>query len=301
MASSARLWDNHETGGRTIMRLGYLTTYHDSVVEVASRIGFDGLELQSNSWGDPPPSTVTAARTRCAGARDRLEEAGITVTALGLYGNHITSKPNVVRKQFAAVMNVGDVLGCDTIATLVGRLDDSTIVEHKSTYKKVFGPIAKMAEDRGFKIAFENWTGFHGYPFRGTNIAYRPEAWDFMFEHVDSDALGLEYDPSHLHFQMMDYVGLVHRYAEKIFHVHAKDTEIFWDRLRADGVFSSGWWRFRVPGWGEINWTKFISALQDVGYDGGIAIEHEDGVYSGKRFEEGLQLGYNTLAPLMVR
>lgn len=283
------------------MKLGFLTTYSDAMVEVASRIGFDGLELQSNSWGDPPPNTPTAAKTRCAGARDRLHEAGIAVTALGLYGNHITAKPSALRKHFAAVMNIGDVLGCDVIATLVGRLPNTGLAEHAAAIKKVFGPIAQMAEDRGFRIAFENWSGFHGYPFHGTNIAYRPEAWDMIFETVDSPAVGLEFDPSHLHFQMMDYQTLVYNYGERIFHVHAKDTEIFHDKLAENGIFSSGWWRFRVPGWGEIEWTGFISALQDVGYNGGIAIEHEDSVYSGDRFEEGLQLGYNTLAPLLVR
>ncbi|MBN1343271.1 MAG: sugar phosphate isomerase/epimerase [Phycisphaerae bacterium] len=283
------------------MKLGFLTRYSDHVVEVARRIGFDGLELQAGSWGDPPPSTATAARTRCTGARDHLREAGITVTALGLYGNHLVGKPSVARKQFASVMNVGDVLGCKVIASLVGRLPNTTLSENMSAFKKIFGPIAKMAHDRGFKIAFENWSGFHGYPFHGTNVAYRPEAWDMLFDAVDSPALGLEFDPSHLHFQMMDYVKLVHRFGKKIFHVHAKDTEIFRDKLEENGIFSSGWWRFRVPGWGEINWMKFISALQDVGYDGGIAIEHEDGVYSGDRFDEGLQLGYNTLAPLLAR
>jgi sugar phosphate isomerase/epimerase len=284
-----------------MMKLGFLTPYRDHVVEVASRIGFDGIELQASSWGDPPPSTPTAAKTRCAGARDRLREAGIRVTALGFYGNHITAKPSVLRKQFAAVMNIGDALDCHVICSLVGRIPDAKIADHVAALKKVFAPIAKMAEDRGFKIAFENWSGFGGYPFRGTNIAYCPEGWDLIFNTIGSEAVGIEFDPSHLHFQMMDYVALVHRYGKKIFHVHAKDTEIFYEKLRRDGIFSSGWWRFRVPGWGEINWTRFISALQDVGYSGGIAIEHEDPIYSGQRFEEGLQLGYNTLAPLLVR
>lgn len=230
-----------------------------------------------------------------------MKEAGITVTALGFYGNHITAKPGTLRKEFAAVMNIGDYLGCKVITSLVGRLENLSIEDHMPIFKKVFGPIARMAEDRGYKIAFESWSGFHGYPFHGTNIAYCPAAWDMIFEAVDSPAIGLEFDPSHLHFQMMDYVGLVRRYGQKIFHVHAKDTEILRDRLSTNGIFSSGWWRFRIPGWGEINWTKFISALHDVGYKGGIAIEHEDPVFSGARFEEGLQLGYNTLAPLLVR
>jgi sugar phosphate isomerase/epimerase len=283
------------------MKLGFLTQYSDHIVEVAARIGFDGLELHTSSWGTPAPSTLSAAKTRCAGARDHLREAGITVTALAFYGNHIAAKPGALRKEFAAIMNLGDCLGCKVIATLVGRLPETPIEEHVQAFKKVFGPIAQMAEDRGYKIAFENWSGFRDYPFHGTNIAYRPAAWDMLFEAVDSPAIGLEFDPSHLHFQMMDYVSLARCYGQKIFHVHAKDTEIFREKLASNGIYSGGWWRFRIPGWGEINWARFISALQDAGYTGGIAIEHEDPVYSGERFEEGLQLGYNTLAPLLVR
>lgn len=282
------------------MRLGFLTSYSDQMVEAANRIGFDGLQLQADSWGDPPPSSATAAKTRCAGARDRLDQAGIAVTSLGVYGNHITAKPGALRKQFAAVMNLGDALDCKVISTLVGRLPDTTLADHASAFKKIFGPVAKMAEDRGFRIAFENWTGFRGYPFKGTNVSYRPEGWDMMFNAVDSPALGLEFDPSHFVFQRIDYVRLVHEYAEKIFHVHAKDTEIDDDKLGREGIFSEGWWRFRVPGWGEVDWMRFLSALNDIGYEGGVAIEHEDPVFTDDRFEEGLQLGYNTLRPLIV-
>ncbi len=282
------------------MRLGFLTSYTDQMVETASHIGFDGLQLQADSWGDPPPSSATAAKTRCAGARDRLEQAGIEVTSLGSYRNHIASKPGALRKHFAAVMNLGDALDCKVISALVGRLPESSLSEHASAFKKTFGPVATMAEDRGFRIAFENWSGFRGYPFEGTNVAYRPEGWDMMFEAVDSPALGLEFDPSHLCFQHIDYVRLVHEYGEKIFHVHAKDTEIDDDKLRREGIFSEGWWRFRVPGWGQIDWTAFLSALYDIDYDGGIAVEHEDEVFSEDRFEEGLQLAYNTLRPLIV-
>ncbi len=283
------------------MKLGFLTSYSDHVVEVAKRIGFTGLELHANSWGTPPPTTIAAAKTRCAGAHDRLREAGIAVTALAFYGNHITAKPANLRKDFAAVMNIGDCLGCKIITTLVGRVPTMSLEEHMPLFKKVFGPIAQMAEDRGYKIGFENWSGFKAYPFQGTNIAYRPTAWDMMFETVDSPAIGLEYDPSHLCFQMMDYVGLIRQYGSRIVHVHAKDTEILRDNLSANGIFSNAWWRFRVPGWGEIQWTKVISALHDAGYKAGIAIEQEDPVFSGDRFEEGLQLGYNTLAPLLAR
>jgi sugar phosphate isomerase/epimerase len=282
------------------MKLGFLTQYSDHMAQVAARIGFDGLELHASSWGTPPPSTVAAAKTRCAGARDHLANSGIEVTALAWYGSHIAGKPNVVRKEFAAVMNLGDCLGCRVISTLVGRFPDMKLEEHIPAFKKVFGPVAQMAEDRGYRIAIENWSGFRAYPFHGTNIAYSPQAWDMMFDAVDSPAIGLEFDPSHLHFQMMDYVALARKYGQKIFHVHAKDTEILHDNLALNGIFGNGWWRFRIPGWGGIDWRRFISALHDVDYQGGIAIEHEDPVFSGDRFDEGLQLGYNTLRPLVI-
>lgn len=136
---------------------------------------------------------------------------------------------------------------------------------------------------------------------QGVNIAYTPEHWDKMFDAVPSPALGLEFDPSHLCWQGIDYLWAVRQYADRIYHIHAKDTEILVERRNQCGNLApGGWWRYRIPGWGEINWTKFISALCEIGYAGGIAIEHEDPIFIGERRVEGLILGYKHLSERLV-
>ena len=120
-----------------------------------------------------------------------------------------------------------------------------------------------------------------------------------MFDAVPSKALGLEFDPSHLVWQGIDWAAALTRFASKVYHVHAKDTEILKDRLAADGFFSAGWWRYRLPGYGCVDWHRFTSMLKEQGYDGGVCVEHEDPVFSGKRRVEGLEKAYACLRPLM--
>ncbi|MDP6381002.1 MAG: sugar phosphate isomerase/epimerase, partial [Phycisphaerae bacterium] len=116
---------------------------------------------------------------------------------------------------------------------------------------------------------------------------------------VPSAALGLEFDPSHFVWQGMDYLAAVRKFASRIHHVHAKDTEVLSDVLLREGIFSRGWWRYRIPGFGEVDWPAFISTLKEVGYDGAVTVENEDPVFSGSRSLDGIRLGYNHLRPLI--
>jgi sugar phosphate isomerase/epimerase len=164
---------------------------------------------------------------------------------------------------------------------------------------------------------------------KGENIAYSPEIWKAMFEAVPADNLGLELDPAHMVWQGIDYIKAIYDFGHKIFHTHAKDMEIRRDVLARCGIygilfdkvddFGHGWWRGRAPGWGEVNWHRFITALLDVGYTGNIDIEHEDPVFAKaanlgveineesdiinnySTEESGLILGYNTLSVLIPK
>jgi sugar phosphate isomerase/epimerase len=122
-----------------------------------------------------------------------------------------------------------------------------------------------------------------------------------MFERVPSPALGLEFDPSHLVWQGIDYMQALRDFKDKVYHSHAKDTEMLEDNVRREGILGihHNCWRYRIPGYGVINWARYISGLIEIGYDGGIAIEHEDPVFSGPRFEEGLVRGFYVLNPLI--
>ena len=141
-------------------------------------------------------------------------------------------------------------------------------------YKKVFEDLVKFAEDRGVKIAIENC------PMGGWNLAFSPSMWNVLFELIPTDHLGLNFDPSHLVWQFIDYIKAIRDFRNKIFHVHAKDTEILYDKLADGGIYSRGWWRYRIPGWGEIDWRVLISTLLESGYDFVLSIEHEDPIFS---------------------
>ncbi|MBC8075633.1 MAG: sugar phosphate isomerase/epimerase, partial [Chloroflexales bacterium] len=130
------------------------------------------------------------------------------------------------------------------------------------------------------------------------NMGGSPDTWDAMFAAVPSPALGLEFDPSHRFWQGIDHLRALHEYPDRIYHVHAKDTELLPERRYRAGINDTSF-RFRIPGYGGIDWTTFIAALDEIGYSGGVAIEHEDPIYSGARFDEGLTRGWQTLFPLI--
>jgi len=132
----------------------------------------------------------------------------------------------------------------------------------------------------------------------GTNLAYCPAAWDAMFEAFPGGTLGLNLDPSHLHWLGIDIERAVRDYGDRIFHVHAKDTEIVGDELYRRSILSLGvgWQKGRMPGRGEIDWAGFVGALRDAGYDGVVSVENED---EDIDVEAGFELARDTLRPLL--
>jgi sugar phosphate isomerase/epimerase len=142
----------------------------------------------------------------------------------------------------------------------------------------------RFAAAHKVKIAFENWTA--------TNIQHLGH-WQRVFELVPDANVGLNFDPSHLFWQQIDYLEAVERFGPRIFHTHAKDTEVLEHRRREVGVNGGGWWRYVIPGYGEIDWGVYISRLRRVGYDGVLSIEHEDSTLGR---EEGFRKGQRHLA-----
>jgi sugar phosphate isomerase/epimerase len=113
-----------------------------------------------------------------------------------------------------------------------------------------------------------------------------------MWEIIPDDHFGLNLDPSHLILQMIDEVRVVRDFKERIFHVHAKDLAIDREGLYQNGVLSQGmgWQIPRLPGLGDVEWGKFLSALYQVGYDYVISIEHEDRAF--EKSEELIKRGF---------
>lgn len=167
------------------------------------------------------------------------------------------------------------------------------LADNVALYKEVYAPIAELAAEKKVRIGFENWPAqLFG---EGGNLSATPQSWELMFNALPSDFIGLEFDPSHLMWQWIDPYQAAKDFAKHLFMVHLKDTEIFYDKLKRVGNHGGGWWTYRLPGFGELDWHKFFTVLYNAGYKGNMVIEHEDPVFSRDRWAEGLYLSGNFL------
>lgn len=173
-------------------------------------------------------------------------------------------------------------------------------------------PLTQHAADRGVKLPAENcpMEGWHpdGYP---ASLACSPELWDWMTGRL---GFGLTYDPSHLPWLGSDPPdALQHALkADMIGHVQAKDIQIDERKRTRYGVFGktvgrtsptdTGWWQYRIPGLGQLDWETIINTLHAAGYDGHIAVEHEDPEWGGtlEKTLQGLQMAADNLRPLIA-
>lgn len=212
-----------------------------------------------------------------------LAKYDLKFSSLGYYPNPLHPDPEhraMVIDHLKKVILAAEKLGVPIVGTFVGRDKSKTMEDNLENFKVVWPPIVKYAAEHNVKIAIENcpmifsndeWPG-------GANLAISPGVWRKMFEIIPDDNFGLNLDPSHLIWQFIDYVRVVYEFGERIFHVHAKDLRIDYEGLYQNGVMSAGmgWQIPRLPGLGDVDWGKFISALYGVGYDYVISIEHED-------------------------
>lgn len=279
------------------MQLGFLTSSVEDV-EKAARLGFDAVELNIRALGDPADGALEQARVEQV--RLLCAQHHVTITALAYYDMAFQPPAeSAVQRVYEHVFDVATALGVQVVTSMSGFDASRDWAGNLQLFAERFGPVAQLAEGRGLRVAFENWMGFWGHlPFKPMNMGGSPDTWDAWFQAVPSPALGIEFDPSHLYWQGIDHLRALREYKDRIYHVHAKDTEMLLERRYRGGV-NGDYFRFRIPGFGEINWPAFISALDEIGYTGGIAIEHEDPIYSGERFDEGLVRGRQLLYPLI--
>lgn len=279
------------------MQLGFLTGDIADIAR-AAQLGFDAVELNVRAIGDPAVEALD--RQTVADVRSLRERHGVALTALAYYD--LAFQPpaeDAVVRAYERVFDAAAQLGVHTITSMSGFDAGRDWQGNIQLFAERFGPIAELAERRGVRVAFENWMGFWGrLPFRPLNMGGSPDTWDAWFSVVPSRALGIEFDPSHLYWQGVDHLRALREYQDRIYHVHAKDTEMLPERRYRGGV-NGDYFRFRIPGYGEIDWAAFISTLDEISYQGGVAIEHEDPIYTGVRFEEGLIRGWQTLHPLI--
>ena len=277
------------------MKLGLFTAAFgerplEDVARWAAGAGFEALEVLC-----PPGAPLDV-------------EVELEISALSYYPNNLDPDDGAREAAHAhlrAVIDAAQRLGVGLVCTFAGADPSKTLDENLERFREVWPPLVGYADERGVRIAIENcpmvyersrWPG-------GTNLAYCPAAWDAMFEAIPSPALGLNLDPSHLLWLQIDYERAVRDYGNRIFHVHAKDTEIRRDELYRRSILSAGWgWQAgRMPGRGEIDWGRFVGALRDVGYKGAVSVEHEDEDFEGSAelLERGFLAARDALEPVL--
>lgn len=245
-------------------------------------------------------------KTRSIEIRKMLSDYGLIISSLAYYPNPLHPDPEhreIVITHLKKVIQAAALLEVPVVGTFIGKDKNKTVPQNLEDYAKIWPPIVKFAKERGIKIGIENCPMLFSYDEwpGGNNLASTPAIWRKMWEIIPDDNFGLNLDPSHLILQMIDYERVVREFSNKIFHVHAKDLHIDTEGLYNNGVLSQGmgWQVPRLPGLGDVNWAKFISALTAARYDYVISIEHEDRVYEGDEelVKRGFYLSRDVLAP----
>jgi sugar phosphate isomerase/epimerase len=215
-----------------------------------------------------------------------MADAKVQISALGYYPNPLA--PNREESELATshlrkVIQAAAMLGLSTVNTFIGRDWTRSVDDNWPRLLEVWKPLVKFAEGNGIRIGIENcpmlfsrdeWPG-------GKNIATSPKIWRRLFADIGSESLGLNYDPSHMVWQQMDYLRPMREFKDRLFHVHAKDVRIDRERLDDVGILAHPleYHVPKLPGLGEVDWGRFFSVLTDTGYRGPVCVEVEDRAY----------------------
>ena len=216
------------------------------------------------------------------------KEKNVEISSLAFYPNTMDGdlekrKANI--EHLKKVIAASQKLGIGMVTTFIGRDHTKSVEENLKLFEEIWPDIIRFAEELQVKVAIENcpmlfdetqWPG-------GQNLATTPKIWRRMFEIIPSGNFGLNYDPSHFVWQMMDYIKPMYEFRDRIFHVHYKDIKLYKDRLDNVGTmaYPLEYMAPKLPGLGDVDWEKYVSALTDIGYNGYTCIEVEDKSFEG--------------------
>ena len=305
------------------MRIGFITSCLpelklELVASCAAGIGYQALEVAAWPRAGDRPFAVThldVDETLATGgdhAASVLRSHGLEICSVAYYDNNLDPDPaarRAVNAHVAKCIDAAALIGAPTVGTFIGRDWTRTVAANLREAEEIFKPLVDRAGQRGVKIVIENCVmqTWHpdGYP---GNLAYSPELWEWMF----AQGLYLNFDPSHLLWLGIDPLAVIEPYADRIALAQAKDIELSAERrnrygwpgkaIGGDGGHEAGWWRYRMPGLGQVDWSALIGKLRQAGYDGVLSVEHEDPEQSGtpEKVRAGLEIAYRTLRPLIA-
>jgi sugar phosphate isomerase/epimerase len=307
------------------VKLGFLTSSmpERSLEQIAAWAGANGYEaLELAAWPQLGDRPFTASHVRADAfddaeaerVRSALDEHGLVLSALAYYDNNLSpdaAERETYHAHLRACIDAAAALGGVHVGTFIGRNPGRSVAENLREAERVFPPLVEYAGERGVRLMIENCVmeGWHpdGYP---GNLAYSPELWEWMFEL----GLYLNFDPSHLLWLGIDPVEALKPYVDRVVHAHAKDAETFPAKRNRYGFFGRistreedpwdmGWWRYRIPGLGQVDFRAYVDTLKEGGFDGVLSVEHEDPELGGspELVEAGLRAAHEHLHGLVIQ
>ncbi len=306
------------------MKLGFVsaildTWSYEEMMDFASEQGFECVEVACWPQGKAERryagvSHIDAERVLqddeyAKHIQDYSNEKHVEISSLAYYPNTMDSN---LEKRDAAVNHLKNLilashkLGVGMVTTFIGREQTKTVEENLELLKEIWPSIIRLAEENDVKVAIENCPMLFGadqWP-GGQNLMTTPKIWREVFKILDSDNLGINYDPSHFVWQMIDYIKPIYEFKNKIFHVHYKDIKVYPARLNDCGImaYPLDFMSPKLPGLGDVDWGKYVSALTDIGYDGCTCIEVEDKAFEGtkEKVEASLTLSKRYLEQFVI-
>jgi len=228
-----------------------------------------------------------------------IADSDTVISSLAIFGNPLEEKPADLeaRKGWEELIDHVKLLEADIVAGFTGRIRGEPIDKSLSKYKEVFEPLAKRAQDKGVRLAFENCDMEGTWKSGDFNIAHNPTAWEMMFDILPMDNIGLEWEPCHQMVSLIDPIPQLRKWVDKVFHVHGKDATIAWDIIKEYGIHGPKEFVWhRTPGFGDSNWADIITILRQANYKGTIDIEgFHDPVYRNELEMTGQVQGLNYL------
>lgn len=216
------------------------------------------------------------------------EQYGVYISGLGYYPNPLDPDPEKAefyREHIKKIIRAAAQLNIPVVNTFIGRNPSLSVTDNIKLFAQHWPSIVQVAEENNVKIGIENcpmWFTDDEWP-GGKNLATTPAIWDRLFEIIPSPILGLNYDPSHLIWQMMDEVKPIYDYKDRLHHIHLKDVKLYRDKLNRVGIMANPleYHSPKLPGLGDVRWRDFFAAVTDVRYRGPVCIEVEDKAYEG--------------------
>ena len=285
------------------MKLGFVSSIldgwnYEEMMDVAGELSFDCVEVacwpeakaERRYAGVSHINVTDLDEENAAKILAYAKKRNVEISSLAFYPNTMDGDLKKREANIAHLYKLIDasaLLGVNLITTFIGRDQTKTVEENLELVKEIWPPVVAYAKKKGVRIGIENCPMLFGpdqWP-GGQNLMTTPVIWDKIFEILPDENFGLNYDPSHFVWQMMDYIKPIYQFQDKLFHVHYKDIKLYPEKLDRCGImaYPLEFMSPKLPGLGDVDWGRFVSALTDVGYDGYTCIEVEDRAFESSR------------------